>query len=232
MYIEKRGEDMRGGIAAYFDLDGTLLDASSEKTLTTVLGIKRPWRIPYGAAAWTVGFLFNLLRLRAPYDAARNRGHFSLASWEVLETLSQDIAKEKLASKITQQARDKLDWHREQGHRLVLVTATIAPMAEAMAEVLGMDAVYGCGPANRSGILSGSESGWSVPRRKGKVPIVKQDAEENGHDLEQCYGYGNTMADSWFMRITGNPVAINSKGSFKQFAKEHNWEMHDWKIQS
>ena len=223
---------MREGIAAYFDLDGTLLDASSEKTLTAVLGIKRPWRIPYGAAAWSVGFIANLLRLRAPYDAARNRGHFSLASWDVLDKLSKGIAEQKLVHRITPQARDKIEWHRAQGHRLVLVTATIAPMAEAMGEVLGMDTVYGCGPANRTGILSGSERGWSVPRRKGKVPIIQLDAQENGHDLAECYGYGNTMADSRFMRITGHPVAINSKGAFKQFAQEQNWEMHDWKIQS
>ncbi len=223
---------MREGIAAYFDLDGTLLDASSEKTLTAVLGIKRPWRIPYGAAAWSVGFIANLLRLRDPYDAARNRGHFSLASWDVLDKLSKGIAEQKLVHRITPQARDKIEWHRAQGHRLVLVTATIAPMAEAMGEVLGMDTVYGCGPANRTGILSGSERGWSVPRRKGKVPIIQLDAQENGHDLAACYGYGNTMADSWFMRITGHPVAINSKGAFKQFAQEQNWEMHDWKIQS
>ncbi len=223
---------MRAGIAAYFDLDGTLLDASSEKTLTAVLGIKRPWRIPYGAAAWSVGFIANLLRLRAPYDAARNRGHFSLASWDVLDKLSKGIAEQKLVHRITPQARDKIEWHRAQGHRLVLVTATIAPMAEAMGEVLGMDTVYGCGPTNRTGILSGSERGWSVPRRKGKVPIIQLDAQENGHDLAECYGYGNTMADSWFMRITGHPVAINSNGAFKQFAQEQNWEMHTWNIQS
>ncbi len=223
---------MREGIAAYFDLDGTLLDASSEKTLTAFLSKKRPWRIPYGAAAWTVGFFTNLLRLRAPYDAARNRGHFSLTSWNVLEKLSKEIAEEKLVHRITPQAREKIEWHRAQGHRLVLVTATIAPMAEAMGEVLGMDAVYGCGPADRAGILSGSERGWSVPRRKGKVPIIQADAQENGHDLAECYGYGNTMADSWFMRITGHPIAINSKGVFKQFAQEKNWEMHDWVIQS
>ena len=223
---------MRGGVAAYFDLDGTLLDASSEKTLTAVLSKKRPWRIPYGATAWCVGFLVNLLRLRAPYDAARNRGHFSLTSWGVLETLSKQIAEEKLVHSITPQARVAIEWHRSQGHRLVLVSATIAPMAEAMGAVLGMDAVYGCGPAQRTGILSGSERGWSVPRRKGKVPIIQQDAQENGHELAECYGYGNTMADSWFMRITGHPIAINSKGAFKQFAQEQNWEMHDWKIQS
>jgi HAD superfamily phosphoserine phosphatase-like hydrolase len=223
---------MGKSVAAYFDLDGTLLDASSEKTLTAYLGRKRPWRIPYGAVAWVLGLTSNLLRGRSLYDAARNRGHFSLASWSVLESFSKRIANENLSKKITQEAQDSLRWHKSQGHRVVLVTATIAPMAEAMGEVLGMDAVYGCGPDVREGILSGSERGWSVPRRKGKIAIVEADALQHGHELEECYGYGNTMADSWFMRITGHPVAINSKGSFRQFAEDQKWDMHDWKLKS
>tara|TARA_B100001093_G_scaffold519041_1_gene606156 strand:+ start:32406 stop:33095 length:690 start_codon:yes stop_codon:yes gene_type:complete len=223
---------MRGDVAAYFDLDGTLLDASSEKTLTAHLGKRRPWRIPYGGVAWMCGLVTNLLRGRSLYDAARNRGHFSLASWDVLERYSTFLAGEKLAHKIPVEAKNQLEWHRQQGHRLVLVTATVAPMAEAMAAVLNMDAVYGCGPSQRSGILSGSERGWSVPRRKGKVPIVKTDALENGHDLSKCYGYGNTLADSWFMKETGHPVAINAKGSFRTLAISEGWELHDWKVDS
>ena len=104
-------------------------------------------------------------------------------------------------------------------------------MAEAMGEVLGMDTVYGCGPAHRTGILSGSERGWSVPRRKGKVPIVAADAKENGHDLTECYGYGNTLADSWFMKETGHPVAINAKGTFRNLARESGWPLHEWRIE-
>ena len=42
-------------VAAYFDLDGTLLNASSEKTLTGVLARRRPWRIPHATIAWTLG---------------------------------------------------------------------------------------------------------------------------------------------------------------------------------
>jgi HAD superfamily phosphoserine phosphatase-like hydrolase len=179
---------------------------------------------------WTLGLFGNLLRGRSLYDAARNRGHFALASWGVLEDYSSRLAKENLASKIPLEAKQCLDWHRSQGHRLVLVTATIAPMAEAMAEVLGMDAVYGCGPESRQGMLSGSERGWSVPRRKGKVPVVEQDAKENNHDLTQCYGYGNTMADTWFMRITGNPVAVNPGNTMKKMAIENDWEIKHWKI--
>ena len=215
-------------VAAYFDLDGTLLNASSEKTLTGVLARRRPWRIPYATIAWTLGATFGLLTGKAPYDALRNRGHLSLASWQILEQYSEEIATTYLKERVSSGAWERLDWHRKQGHRLVLVTATVAPMAEAMARVLGMDEVYGCGPENRTGTLSGSERGWSVPRRKGKVPIVEQDAEKHGHDLSQCYGYGNTHADSWFMRICGHAIAVNPESSLEQFAKKNDWEIVHW----
>ena len=221
---------MSGQVAAYFDLDGTLLDSSSEKTLTLELAKRRPWRIPIGGVMWTLGLMGNLLRGRSFYDAARNRGHFALASWAVLENYSTRIANNTLQQKIPSAAIECLEWHRNQGHRLVLVTATIAPMAEAMAEVLNMDAVYGCGPSVRQGILSGSEIGWSVPRRRGKVPVVEQDAKENNHDLSQCYGYGNTMADTWFMMKTGNPIAVNPGNTMEKLAKKNNWEIRHWKL--
>ena len=218
------------GVTAYFDLDGTLLDASSEKSLTALLSKRRPWRIPLGATMWSLGFIGNLLRARSVYDAARNRGHLALCNWETLRQLSSELVESKLSSRVTLEALERLEWHREQGHRLVLVTATVMPMAQAMADYLGMDAVYGCGPENMTGIMSGSERGWSVPRRKGKVPIVQTDAESVGHNLADCWGYGNTHADSFFMSITGNPVAVNAEGRLKSLAKEKQWTQFEWRI--
>ena len=215
-------------VAAYFDLDGTLLNASSEKTLTGLLAKRRPWRIPHATVAWVLGTTFALLTGKAPYDALRNRGHLSLASWKVLERYSDELATSVLKAKISPGAWERLEWHRSQGHRLILVTATVAPMAEAMARVLGMDEVYGCGPEVRTGMLSGSERGWSVPRRKGKVPVVEKDAQMNGHDLSKCYGYGNTLADSWFMRICGHAIAVNPESSLEKFANDHQWEIVYW----
>lgn len=218
------------GVTAYFDLDGTLLDASSEKSLTALLSRRRPWRIPLGATMWSLGFIGNLLRARSVYDAARNRGHLALCNWETLRQLSSELVKSKLSDRVTKDALERLDWHRKQGHRLVLVTATVMPMAQAMADHLGMDGVYGCGPEEMTGIMSGSERGWSVPRRKGKVPIVQEDAKSMGHDLADCWGYGNTHADSFFMSITGNPVAVNAEGGLKSLAKEKQWTQFEWRI--
>ena len=154
------------GVTAYFDLDGTLLDASSEKTLTAVIAKRRPWRIPWGTLMWTLGCVSNLLRGRSFYDAARNRGHLSLCNWNYLEKYSKELVETKLGKRIPIEALERLEWHREQGHRLVLITATVKPMAMAMGEYLGMDSVYGCGPQKMKGILSGSEIGWDLPRRK------------------------------------------------------------------
>ena len=219
-----------GGITAYFDLDGTLLDASSEKTLAGTLAKRRPWRIPLGATMWTLGFIGNLLRGRSIYDAARNRGHFALSNWETLTNLSNELVDDKLSKLIPIEALERLEWHREQGHRLVLISATIMPMAKAMSDYLGMDEVYGCGPKKMNGLLSGSELGWAVPRRKGKVPIVKMDADNNGHKLDDCWGYGNSHADSFFMSIVGNPVAVNPSRSLTKIANRENWLILEWKM--
>ena len=152
-----------------------------------------------------------------------------MSNWETLLRYSKELVETKLSKKVSLEALERLDWHKQQDHRLVLVTATVMPMAQAMADYLGMDAVYGCGPKNMTGILSGSERGWSVPRRKGKVPIVQADAESVDHNLSDCWGYGNTYADSFFMEITGNPVAINAEGRLKTIAKERDWAQFEWR---
>ena len=131
------------GVSAYFDLDGTLLDSSSEKTLTALLSKRRPWRIPVGATMWGLGFFGNLLRGRSVYDAARNRGHFAFCNWKILKSLSKELVDTKLGKRVSKEALERLEWHKSLGHRLVLVTATIKPMAEAMSDYLGMDEVYG-----------------------------------------------------------------------------------------
>ena len=175
MWVRLGRQPMGSTVAAYFDLDGTLLNASGEKTLTAHLARRRPWRIPWGTVAWTARLPPTFFGVGPSYDAARNRGHLSLASWDVLERYSAHLAKERLETCIPPQAWEKLAWHREQGHRLVLVTATVAPMAEAMAEVLGMDAVYSCGPGWNERVFSGSErGGWASSSERERCPSCRR----------------------------------------------------------
>ena len=111
--MERASAHGMGEVGAYFDLDGTLLDASSEKTLTATLLRRRPWRFPVGLMSWSVRALVNLLRGRAPYDALRNRGHFTGASWSTLERLSEELVEQNLMRCVPQEALNRLAWHRD-----------------------------------------------------------------------------------------------------------------------
>ena len=69
-----------------------------------------------------------------------------------------------------------------------------------------------------------------MPRRKGKVPVVMADAEANGHDLAQCWAYGNTHADSWFMRGCGHAMAVNPEGALAKEAASRGWDQVHWRM--
>ena len=158
-----------GEVAAYFDLDGTLLNASSEKTLTAYLARRRPWRIPWGAVAWTSGFITNMIRGRAVYDAAATEATSPLPPGMCSNAIHAYLRVRSFNNFHSSTSMGKTRLASRTRSSFGFGLATVAPMAEAMADVLGMDAVYGCGP-EVEGILSGSERGWSVPRRKGRYP--------------------------------------------------------------
>ena len=87
------------GVTAYFDLDGTLLDASSEKPSRNACSTP-PVANSSGTTMWSLGFIGNLLRGRSIYDAARNRGHLALCNWETLRKYSAEIVETKLSKRV------------------------------------------------------------------------------------------------------------------------------------
>ena len=87
-------------VAAYFDLDGTLLNASSEKTLTEFL-LDVVLENPLCNDCMDARCNIWPLDRKAPYDALRNRGHLSLASWQILEQYSEEIATTYLKERVS-----------------------------------------------------------------------------------------------------------------------------------
>ena len=144
------------------------------------------------------------------YDAARNRGHLSLASWGGAAGYSTHLANKRLKQSIPPQAWEKLAWHREQGHRLVLVTATVAPMAEAMADVLGMDAVYGSGTAGkgRHSLLVPSGDGASLGA-KARSPWSWRTLRLTGMTFRNATATETPSQTLWFMALCGHSIAVS-----------------------
>ena len=110
MYVGLSAHNMSEQVAAYFDLDGTLLDASSEKSLTSTLTKRRPWRIPLSITAWSLRFIGSLLTGKSVYDSARNRGHLTMSSWDTLDKISLELVENKLSQRVSLEARQRISW--------------------------------------------------------------------------------------------------------------------------
>jgi len=217
--------------AAYFDLDGTLLDGRSELTFyrrfSRTTSASRRLTIPF---RWLSGVLRSLLSGRAPYDAFRNRRYIHGMPWAEICAMSEKVVAEDLPDRVSDAARVRIEWHREQGHRIVLLSATLQPLCDAFAERLGMHASIASLPTiDEQGRVMGHERSGRFPRRRGKLPIMLADAKEHGIELSDCWGYGNEHADSFFMEACGHPEAVNPSSKLRRLAEAEGWLIHSWK---
>ncbi|HJN55564.1 MAG TPA: HAD-IB family hydrolase [Candidatus Poseidoniales archaeon] len=222
-----------GGAAAYFDLDRTLLAVSSERRLFSRL-VKRKgvlWRTR-ALLRQSLCAVGRMLRGHVPYDAMRSHCYLKGVSADDLEQIVEELVDEELIRKIPLAARERLEWHRERGDRIVIVSATLQPIAQRLGEHLGVDAIHAVElPRNAKNRFTGSERGGRIPRRRGKVSIVQDDATKHDIDLAASWGYGNSAADAWFMRLCGEAMAVNPDGRLRKEAIARGWSVSVWEIE-
>ncbi|WP_087021396.1 HAD-IB family hydrolase [Thaumasiovibrio subtropicus] len=112
---------------ALFDFDGTITHADCFTRF--VFFAATPWRLLLGAPCLILAFL---LYKAGVLPASKTR---PLVAWvlfwrreavEVME-LGARFANEVLPAVIRDEAKERLDWHRQQGDRIVVVSASLNP---------------------------------------------------------------------------------------------------------
>ncbi|MDW7655718.1 MAG: HAD-IB family hydrolase [Bacillota bacterium] len=104
--------------------------------------------------------------------------------------------------------RDRLKWHRQQGHRLIAISGSPIELVRELALKYEMDdfkgTVYEVG-------ADGTYNGVIRPmwNSDNKRQAVLEMAQKYGLDLDSCYAYGDTSGDFSMLRLVGNPFAIN-----------------------
>ena len=61
--------------------------------------------------------------------------------------------------------------------------------------------------------------------REGKAEAVRALAEREGIDLAASYAYSDSESDLPFLRLVGNPVAVNPDAALARVARDENWEV-------
>lgn len=104
--------------------------------------------------------------------------------------------------------RDRIKWHKEQGHILITVSGSPIELVKEMSLKHGFDDFRG---AEYVLDENGQYTGDVIPMwdSESKEKAIKELQEKYDIDLEKSYAYGDTAGDYTMLSKVGNPYAMN-----------------------
>jgi HAD superfamily hydrolase (TIGR01490 family) len=213
--------NQRGRIAAVFDIDGTLLPASSlELRLLAHLALNRGLRLS-AIGKW--------LRSLLAYSLVLDENKAYLEGVRISAAQAW-IAREFAELELFSDALKIVDWHRRRGHAIVLISGTLAPLARAVASLLAGDAEIfvratelECNGDRWSGRVHG-EAICGLAKERALMHL----ATENNFDLSRSYAYADSWKDRWLLGAVGHPIAVNSAPRMARHARQCGWRLLNW----
>ncbi len=116
-----------------------------------------------------------------------------------------------------------LQQHRDEGHFLLIITATNRFITEPIAHKLGVDDLIATDPELVDGIYTGEISGTPCYQH-GKVERLEQWLKDNTHNLSGSYFYSDSHNDLPLLEQIDHPVAVDADEKLATVAREKGWK--------
>ncbi|WP_409418682.1 HAD family hydrolase [Marinomonas sp. RS-M-Aa-14] len=208
---------------AIFDLDGTLLNGDSDYTWGQFLVEKGLVDTQVYKEANDKFFKQYQSGTLDIYEYLA----FSLApltqfSKAELATLHQTFMQEKIQPMMQKKASELLKHHKDQGHFLLMITATNQFVTGPIGEALGMDHIIAPVPEIVNDHYTGKVVG--IPSfQAGKVTRLNDWLAETGHSMEGSYFYSDSRNDLPLLELVAHPVAVDADETLTNIAQERGW---------
>ncbi len=216
---DERGGGWCGSGGAFFDIDGTLLPGPSLEWRFIGYLLERGEISSANGARWLVQFLRAFWR--DPHGAAAgNKSYLAEVSAEWVNSWEKSLAPIFCSSDslpFFEDALQRIAWHGAQGHRVFLVSGTLAPLARVVARRIAVRVsvdIEACATElevapDSAQIWSGRIAGEHMSGGA-KACAVRRLAARYGLDLAGCYAYGDSAADEQMLEAVGHAVAVNA----------------------
>ncbi len=130
-----------------------------------------------------------------------------------VQAFAEDFCRDVLLKRIYKDAREEIKARREEGLRVLLVTASPDFYLQPLVRELPLDGIIGTrADVTPAGIYTGRIAGLNCRNLEKPLRIAEYLAA-GGYELdtESSYAYGDSGHDWPMMSLTKNPVAVNAK---------------------
>ncbi len=215
-------------IAAFFDMDKTLLSDSSGMMYVRYLrergrlNRRQMFRILWYGTLYKLG-LVNFPRLSTDLVAELAGG-----TEPQLRALCEELFRERIVHTVTNTGRQRIAEHRAQGHIPVILSAATNYVVEPLARHLGVPDFL-C-----TRLVVGSDGRFTgqivEPPCFGRHKITHAErwAAVRGVDLTGSYFYTDSYTDRDMLERVGQPVAVNPDPRLRRLAHKRGWPVEGW----
>jgi phosphatidylglycerophosphatase C len=210
---------------AFFDLDGTITHHDTLFPLVLQHLSRRPLHLLrlLGVVPAAIAYLFK--RDRAALKQSLLRATLRGTARRDLSELSTRFVTETIDRRCFRDALTAIRRHREAGHYLVLMSASVDFYVPEFGRQLGFDHVISTGVAWNGDRLDGM---LTTPNRRGeeKANCLRQLVAERG-DAE-TFAYGNSDSDLPHLRLVRHGLLVNGSMAARRAAAAMGVATTDW----
>jgi HAD superfamily hydrolase (TIGR01490 family) len=210
--------------AAFFDLDKTIIAASSTLALGRAFysaGLISRRDVVKGAYA---KFVYQLGRVdEARMDRMRDGLAATVTGWneEQVRTIVADALFELIDPLIYDEAAALIEEHHAAGRAVVIVSSGGDEIVEPVGEMLGADFVVATRMVVEDGHYTGDVDFYAFGPHKAEA--MRDLAAHHGWDLAECYAYSDSQTDVPMLETVGHPYAVNPDRGLRREATEREW---------
>ncbi len=228
------GDDARPRVAAFFDVDNTIIRGASSFHIARSMrqhGFFRRRDI--------LRFGFEQVKYQlfgesdAQMQVLKRDAANIIRGWSVAEmaAIGEGVWDEVLAARVYPGTRALIDGHVAKGHEVWLVTATPKEVGQIIAAKMGATGALGTVALHENGYYTGVLDGGLMhgPR---KVEALRELAEDRGIDLAASYAYGDSSNDIHMLESVGHPCAVNPDSKMKRAATSRGWRIEEFRNRS
>lgn len=118
-----------------------------------------------------------------------------------------DKAIEKAAKHVYHFTKNAIEWHKNQGHKVIFISGSPDFMVERMGKIYDVDLALGSVYIIKNNKYTGKiEPLWD---HNSKNKMIERLVNVHDLDLKKCYSYGDTHGDLLMLERVGHPTAIN-----------------------
>ena len=208
---------------AIFDLDGTLVVGQTQVLMVRFLRKARVVSrfFVVGTALWFLAYKAGLVKVT---QASREKGGEVLTGLleEEVDALMARFTDEVLVPRLHPAATAALAEHQAEGDVVVVVSAALLPLVEALCRRLDVTEYAGA----RCEVVDGHYTGrllGPIPYAGEKARVAERFIAEQGADPADCWAYADHDTDIELLRFVGHPVAVNPRPGLRAEAERQGW---------